>query len=410
MNVTDYFLKYVSYNTTSIDGTDEFPDTSMQLPLALYLKEQLISLGCEVTIDATHCYVYAKLKATPGYENSPCIAFISHMDTSPATSGENIHPQIIHHYDGNDIVLNKEKNIVLKTSDFPEIKAFAGLDIITTDGTTLLGADDKAGIAEIMCMLEYLHNHPDIPHGPVNAAFTPNEEVGFGTEYFNIKDFNADYAYTVDGGIIGEIQYENFNAAGAHVHFKGRSVHPGDAKNKMINAILLAQEFQALLPVHENPSSTEGYEGFYHPDRISGNVEDVSVDYIIRDHDKALFEKKKAFMNTCADFMNRKYGEGTVTIDIKDSYYNMKEVVAGHMHLIEHAKAAMENNGIVPLIVPIRGGTDGARLSFDGLVCPNLSTGGMNFHGRFEYIPVQSMETMVNVLIDIIKSYCGFEA
>lgn len=403
MTVVERFLKYVSYDTTSIDGTEEFPDVKKQLALAQVLADELLLLGCSVTFDRSHCYVYASLEATPDCTNAPRVGFISHMDTSPAACGANIKPQIISGYDGKDIILNTRGNATLKVTDFPELKNYIGQDLIVTDGTTLLGADDKAGIAEIMTMLEYFHTNPAIPHGPILIAFTPNEEVGFGTEYFDLPLFGADFAYTVDGGALGEIEYENFNAAGATVTVNGRSVHPGDAKNKMRNSILIAQEFQSLLPAAETPTHTEGYEGFYHLDSIKGSVEKTVMTYIIRDHDALRFTERKEFFQNCTAFLNQKYGAGTIELKLNDSYYNMREIIEQNMFLIEYAVAAMKECDVIPAIVPIRGGTDGARLSFMGLPCPNLSTGGMNFHGRFEYIPVQSMEKMVQVLIRLVE-------
>ena len=317
----------------------------------------------------------------------------------------NVKPRIVENYDGRDIVLNREQNIIMKVDEFPELAGLAGKDLIVTDGTTLLGADDKAGVAEIMAMAEHLLSHEEIRHGKIRVGFTPDEEVGAGADHFDVKLFGADFAYTVDGGALGEMEYENFNAAGAKLHVYGRSVHPGDAKNKMRNAILMAQEFQGLLPVEQNPMYTEKYEGFFHLDAIKGDVEEVLADYIIRDHDRGLFEQKKQIFRDCAAFMNQKYGEGTVVVEMKDSYYNMKEVLEPHMHLVENACVAMEELGITPVVTPIRGGTDGARLSFMGLPCPNLCTGGANYHGRFEYACVQSMEQVTELLIRLAEKY-----
>ena len=327
------------------------------------------------------------------------------MDTSPAVTDTNVQPRIVTNYDGQDIVLNDRENIVMMVADFPELVKYVGQDLIVTDGTTLLGADDKAGIAEIMAMAEFLLTHTEIPHGKIRIGFTPDEEVGRGADFFDVKLFGADFAYTVDGGQLGELEYENFNAAGAKLHVYGRSVHPGSAKGKMKNAILIAQEFQSLLPVFQNPMYTEMYEGFFHLDSISGDVEYTKADYIIRDHDKALFEEKKALFQQTADFLNRKYGEGTVVVEMKDSYYNMREVIEPHMHLIENASQAMEELGITPIVSPIRGGTDGARLSFMGLPCPNLCTGGENFHGRYEFACVQSMNKVTELLIMLAEKY-----
>lgn len=400
--VVEKFLNYVKIDTQSDENSLSFPSTEKQHNLAKLLVKELEEMGAEeITYDREHCYVYASVPATKGLEDKPVLGFISHMDTSPAVTGENVKPRMIENYDGGDILLNEEKNIIMKAEDFPELSEYAGKRLIVTDGTTLLGADDKAGAAEIMAMAEHLLSHKEIPHGKIRVGFTPDEEVGEGADYFDVKLFGADYAYTVDGGKLGELEYENFNAAGARVTFNGRSVHPGDAKNKMVNALLLAMEFQNMLPVFDNPMYTEEYEGFYHLDALKGNVEEASSEYIIRDHSREKFEEKKKFFLRIGSYMNEKYGEGTVVIDMKDSYYNMKEIIEQHMHLIENAKAAMEENDVCPLVVPIRGGTDGARLSFMGLPCPNLCTGGHNFHGRFEYICVESMEKIVDILLTL---------
>lgn len=400
--VVEKFLSYVRIDTQSDENSSSFPTTAKQHDLAELLVNELEKMGAEeIVYDKEHCYVYASIPAAEGCGDKPVLGFISHMDTSPAVSGKNVNPGIIENYDGRDILLNKKENIVMRVEDFPELSEYVGKKLIVTDGTTLLGADDKAGVAEIMTMAEYLLNHREIPHGKIRIGFTPDEEVGAGADHFNVELFGADYAYTVDGGKIGELEYENFNAAGAKVTFNGRSVHPGDAKNKMINALLLAMEFQGMLPVFENPMYTEKYEGFYHLDSLDGNVERAVADYIIRDHDKEKFElKKKTFLGV-GRYMNEKYGEGTVMIDLKDSYYNMREIIEKHMHLIENARAAMEAVGIEPCVVPIRGGTDGARLSYMGLPCPNLCTGGHNFHGRFEYICIESMEKIVEILVKL---------
>ncbi|MBO5056527.1 MAG: peptidase T [Lachnospiraceae bacterium] len=400
--VVEKFLNYVKIDTQSDESSMSFPTTEKQHNLAKLLVKELEEMGAEeITYDKEHCYVYATVPATKGLEDKPVLGFISHMDTSPAVTGENVKPRMIENYDGRDILLNEEKNIIMKVEDFPELSEYAGKRLIVTDGTTLLGADDKAGVAEIMAMAEYLLIHREIAHGKIRVGFTPDEEVGAGADYFDVKLFGADYAYTVDGGKLGELEYENFNAAGARVTFNGRSVHPGDAKNKMVNALLLAMEFQNMLPVFENPMYTEEYEGFYHLDALQGSVEKASSEYIIRDHSKEKFEEKKKFFLRIGNYMNEKYGEGTVVIDMKDSYYNMKEIIEQHMHLIENAKAAMEENDVCPVVVPIRGGTDGARLSFMGLPCPNLCTGGHNFHGRFEYVCADSMEKIVDILLTL---------
>ena len=328
------------------------------------------------------------------------------MDTSPAVSGKDVKPRIVENYDGKDIVLNQELNIILPVEENPELLEYEGKKLIVTDGTTLLGADDKAGVAEIMTMAQTLLAHPEKEHGTIRIAFTPDEEVGRGVDHFDVEGFQADYAYTVDGGALGELEYESFNAAGARLHVNGYSVHPGSAKNKMLNAILLAQEFQSLLPVFETPAATEGYEGFYHADRMTGTVESAQVDYIIRDHARELFEKKKAYFRETADFLNKKYGKEIFTVEMQDSYYNMKEkIYPENAHLIDTAVKAMEEAGVTPLIAPIRGGTDGSRLSFMGLPCPNLCTGGMNYHGRYEYVCIESMEKCVEIILNIISLY-----
>ena len=402
--VTDRFLRYVQIDTQSDEEGTGTPTTEKQHELARLLVEELTKMGAEeITYDKEHCYVYASIPATEGMEKKPVMGFISHMDTSPAVSGANVRPRIITAYDGKDIVLNSGLGIVMKTADFPELKEYQGKSLIVTDGTTLLGADDKAGVAEIMTMAEYLLSHRDGPQGKLRIGFTPDEEVGAGADHFDVELFSADCAYTVDGGKLGELEYENFNAAGARVTFHGRSVHPGDAKNKMKNALLTAMEFQGMLPVSENPMYTEKYEGFYHLDALNGDIERAVADYIIRDHSREKFEQKKALFEKAGAFLNEKYGEGTVEIELKDSYYNMKEIIEDHMELIDHAMEAMREAGVEPVVVPIRGGTDGARLSYMGLPCPNLCTGGHNFHGRFEYICIESMEAVVRILLNLAR-------
>ena len=402
--VTDRFLRYVQIDTQSDEEGTGTPTTEKQHELARLLVEELTKMGAEeITYDKEHCYVYATIPASAGCEKAPVLGFISHMDTSPAVSGANVRPRIITAYDGEDIVLNSGLGIVMKTADFPELKEYQGKSLIVTDGTTLLGADDKAGVAEIMTMAEYLLSHSDVPHGKLRIGFTPDEEVGAGADHFDVELFSADCAYTVDGGKLGELEYENFNAAGARVTFHGRSVHPGDAKNKMKNALLTAMEFQGMLPVSENPMYTEKYEGFYHLDALNGDIERAVADYIIRDHSREKFEQKKALFEKAGAFLNEKYGEGTVEIELKDSYYNMKEIIEDHMELIDHAMEAMREAGVEPVVVPIRGGTDGARLSYMGLPCPNLCTGGHNFHGRFEYICIESMEAVVRILLNLAR-------
>ncbi len=406
MDLIERFLNYVKIDTCSDEESGTSPSTAKQHDLAKLLTWELEELGAkDVYYDKEHCYVYATVPASEGCENAPVLGFIAHMDTAPAMSGTNVKPRIVREYAGQDIVLNEQENIVLRVADFPEIHKYVGQDLIVTDGTTLLGADDKAGIAEIMTMAEYFLNHPEVNHGKIRIGFTPDEEIGCGPDHFDVKLFGADFAYTVDGGALGELEFENFNAAGAKVTVHGRNVHPGSAKGKMKNAILIAQEFQSMLPVFENPMYTEMYEGFYHLDSIAGNVEEVKMDYIIRDHDKVKFaQKKERFMET-ADFLNRKYGEGTMVVKMGDSYYNMREIIEPNMHLIDRVKEAMEELGIEPIITPIRGGTDGARLSFMGLPCPNICTGGENFHGKYEYVCVQSMERIVELLIKVAEKF-----
>ena len=403
------FLRYVKIDTQSSETTGTTPSTAKQHILAKLLQEELKTIGAtEITCDEEHCYLYATIPATPGCEDVAVLGFIAHMDTSPAVTDENVRPRIVENYDGKDIVLNEAENIMFRVEDFPEVLKLQGKDLIVTDGTTLLGADDKAGIAEIMAMAEFLLKNPDFRHGKIRIGFTPDEEIGAGADYFNVALFGADFAYTVDGGALGELEDETFNAAAGKLTVHGRSVHPGSAKGKMINSILVAQEFQSLLPVFQNPMYTEGYEGFFHLDGISGNVEETVAEYIIRDHDRDLFEQKKKMFVQCADFLNQKYGEGTVTAEVKDSYYNMKEVLKPYGHLMENASIALRELGVEPVISPVRGGTDGSRLSYMGLPCPNLCTGGANYHSRFEYACVQSMETVTELLIRLAGMYSNF--
>ena len=407
-SVVDKFLRYVKIDTQSWSPSDTFPSTEKQKDLGRLLAKELQEMGAsDVRFDGQFGYVYATVPSTlKEGKTAPVLGFIAHMDTSMAISGKNVKPRIVENYPGGDIVLNEALSIVLKADENPELAGCVGKSLIVTDGTTLLGADDKAGVAEIMAMAEYLLAHPEIEHGTVRIGFTPDEEVGGGVDHFDVKGFGADYAYTVDGGALGELEYENFNASDVVLHVNGCSVHPGSAKGKMRNAILLAQEFQSLLPAHEAPEATEGYEGFYHPGTIQGNVEHVDVDYIIRDHDREKFEEKKAFFRKAAEFLNAKYGDGTIMVDMKDSYYNMKEkILPENAHLIDNAVKAMEMEEVSPQIIPIRGGTDGARLSFMGLPCPNLCTGGQNCHGKFEYACIESMETTVKILLNIISLY-----
>ena len=407
--VVDKFLKYVTIDTQSDEDSTTSPSTEKQKDLARLLVGELKEMGAsDVRMDEEYGYVYATIPSTlkEGGKEVPVIGFIAHMDTSPAVSGKDVKPRIVENYDGKDIVLNQELNIILPVEENPELLEYEGKKLIVTDGTTLLGADDKAGVAEIMTMAQTLLAHPEKEHGTIRIAFTPDEEVGRGVDHFDVEGFQGDYAYTVDGGALGELEYESFNAAGARLHVNGYSVHPGSAKNKMLNAILLAQEFQSLLPVFETPAATEGYEGFYHADRMTGTVESAQADYIIRDHSRELFEKKKAYFRETADFLNKKYGKEIFTVEMQDSYYNMKEkIYPENAHLIDTAVKAMEEAGVTPLIAPIRGGTDGSRLSFMGLPCPNLCTGGMNYHGRYEYVCIESMEKCVEIILNIISLY-----
>lgn len=404
-NVLERFLHYVKFDTSSDDKSTTYPSTKKQLDLANHLVEELKNLKLE-NIELNHYgYVTATLPANTDTK-SPTLAFIAHMDTSPAVSGANVKPQIIKNYSGGEILLNKEKNIVLSSQQFPQLNNYIGQDLITTDGTTLLGADDKAGIAEIITALEYLIKNPDIKHGTIKVAFTPDEEIGRGVDYFDIEKFGADYAYTVDGGEIGELNYETFNAAQARIIIKGISCHTGTAKNNMINSMHLGMEFNSMLPINEKPEYTEGYEGFFHLEEFQGTVEKTELRYLIRDHNKLKFDKRKKQMKKIVDFLNNKYGLPIINLEIKDQYYNLKEKIEEEFHLVTNAKKAMESLGIPTLITPIRGGTDGAILSYKGLPCPNLFTGGHNFHSLYEYIPVQSMEKAVQVIVKIVQLYC----
>lgn len=398
-SVAQRFLRYVSLDTQSADGAEQIPSTEKQFALANLLVEEMRAMGVsDARVDA-HCYVYGSIPATE--QGLPALGFIAHMDTSPDASGEGVHPRIVNGYPGGDIHLNAE--VAIEESMFPALAHYVGNDIIVTDGTTLLGADDKAGIAEILTLAEYLLAHPDLRHGRICIAFTPDEEVGCGADQFDVPGFGANFAYTVDGGSPGELEYENFNAASAKLVFHGVGIHPGSAKGRMRNALHLAQEFDAMLPPSARPEHTEGYEGFFHLSELSGDVVEATARYIIRDHDAAKFAAKKALMQSAAAFLCEKYGAGTVELTLKDSYYNMKEQILPHFHLIETAKAAMERVGVAPEIIPVRGGTDGARLSYMGLPCPNLGTGGHNAHGVLEFIPIQSMEKVVEILKAIVE-------
>ncbi len=406
--VIEKFLRYVSYDTQSMDGQPQIPSTEKQRVLADVLAEELRAMGAKDVQISEQSYVYATIPATTE-KKIPVLGLIAHMDTSPDASGKDVKPRIIETYDGSTIVLNEEKNILLSPGDYPSLHQYVGQDLIVTDGTTLLGSDDKAGVAEIMAAAEYLLSNPQIPHGTIKIGFTPDEEVGCGADGFDVAGFGADVAYTVDGGALGELEYENFNAASGKVLIHGRGAHPGSAKNTMKNASLMAMEFQSLLPTEQNPMYTEGYEGFFHLCDMKGDMVEARLDYIIRDHDSEKFEEKKKIFAAAKDFLNAKYGEGTIEVEIKDSYYNMKKQIEPHMYLIEIAQKAMEQNGIAAQVVPIRGGTDGARLSYMGLPCPNICTGGENYHGVHEYACVQSMEKIVEILIEIIKIFGKME-
>ena len=402
--VLERFLKYVTFDTTADPKNANCPSFEGERVFANYLVEELKGLGLEdVSVDE-NSYVMATLKAN--VEGIDTIGFISHLDTAPDVTGKNVKPRIIENYDGKDIVLNEELNIKTCVNDYPELTKFAGEDLIVTDGTTLLGADDKAGIAEIVTAVEYLINNPEIKHGDVKIGFTPDEEVGRGANLFDVEKFGAKYAYTIDGGIMGELQYENFNAAAATVSIQGRNVHPGSAKNKLVNALHIAAEISELLPASERPETTENYEGFYHLNDLNGNVENATMIYIIRDHDKAKFEERKEFMKSTIAKINEKY-DGRVTLDLKDQYFNMKEKVEPVKFVVDIAEEAMRELEIEPLIIPIRGGTDGARLSFMGLPCPNIFTGGLNFHSKNECIPVVAMEKCSELIVSIIKIYAS---
>jgi tripeptide aminopeptidase len=400
-NLLDRFLNYVKFETTSDENSTSVPSTKNQKEFAKTLVKELKEIGLkEVSVD-NNGYVMATLP-TNMVKDVPTIGFVAHMDTSPDMSGKDVNPKIIKDYKGGDITLNAEKNIVLRTADFPELNDYIGHDLITTDGTTLLGADDKAGIAEIITAMEYLIQNPEIPHGKIKIGFTPDEEIGRGADFFDVEKFGADFAYTVDGGSIGELEYENFNAASARIVIQGRNVHPGTAKDKMINSMLIATELNNLLPVNEKPEYTEGYDGFYHLTGFNGDVESTTMNYIIRDHSMEKFEAKKKNLEKIVDFLNYKYDD-KISLEINDSYYNMKEKIEPVIYIVDMAKEAMMDIGIKPIIQPIRGGTDGARLSYEGLPCPNLFTGGLNFHGKYEYISIQGMELAVKTILKIIE-------
>lgn len=401
MKVSERFLKYVSFGTNSDPEVDACPSTEGQTVLGKYLVKEMEAIGLSSVVRDENGYVYGEIPATAGRENDPSIGFIAHMDTSNAVKGDEIKPQTVL-YEGGDIRLGEGK--WLRAREFPDLEGYFGCHIITTDGTTLLGADDKAGIAEILTACELLLSDPTLPHGRIAIAFTPDEEIGRGADRFDLARFGAAWAYTVDGGELGGIEYENFNAASAKITVRGVSIHPGYAKNKMKNACLLAADFINRMPKNETPATTEGYEGFYHLCDMAGDETTVTLSYIIRDHDKAIFEDRKRFIAALTETMNEEYGEGVFTASIKDSYYNMKEKIAPFMHIVERAASAMRGVGVEPTFPPVRGGTDGARLSFMGLPCPNLSTGGHNYHGVYEFIPVEAMEKMVEVLVALMKN------
>ena len=403
-NILDRFLRYVAVDTQSDPESETQPSAAKELDLLKMLKDELTAMGVEATLDE-YGYVMARIPSNCPDKEIPAIGFIAHADTAPDASGADIKPQIIENYDGGEIPLEGVPGLSLKPSEFPELEQYKGMTLVTTDGTTLLGADDKAGIAEIMTAVQYIVEHPEFKHGDIMIGFTPDEEIGRGVVKFDVEKFGARYAYTLDGGAVGELEYENFNAAGATVTIQGRNVHPGTAKGKMKNAILIGMELNALLPVEQRPEYTEGYEGFFHLISFKGEVETATFSYIIRDHDMGLYEQKKAYMQKCVDFINEKYGEGTATVEIKHQYYNMRKEVEPHYHIVEKAVKAMEMEGIAPRIQPIRGGTDGANLSFMGLPCPNIFAGGHNFHGKMEYVPVESMEKASKVILNIISLY-----
>lgn len=401
MTVVDRFLQYVKFDTQSDEETNMTPSTPGQMVFAEFLEKELQKMGLkEISLDENG-YLMATLPANTD-KKVPTVGFIAHLDTSPDMSGRHVNPRIVENYDGNDIVLNREKNIILSPDEFPELKNYIGQALIVTDGTTLLGADDKAGIAEIISAVAYLQEHPEIKHGDIRIAFNPDEEIGQGAHKFDVAKFRADFAYTMDGGEIGELEYENFNAASAKITFKGRNVHPGYAKHKMLNSIRVANQFIIMLPRWETPEHTEGYEGFYHLVGISGNVEETVLTYIVRDHDRDRFERRKKELEHLTRKINNEF-PGCASIEIKDQYYNMREKIEPVKHIIDIAEQAMKDAGVTPVVVPIRGGTDGAQLSFKGLPCPNIFAGGLNFHGRFEFVPIPSMEKATRVIVQIAK-------
>ncbi len=398
----DKFLRYVAVETTSNEDSESQPSSAKELDLLRMLRDELIQMGIKAELDE-YGYVMATIPANTR-KKIPAIGFIAHVDTAPDASGKDIKPQIIPNWDGEDIVLNKKKNIVLSTAEFPEMLQYKGQTMITTDGTTLLGADDKAGVAEIMYAAQYIMEHPEFKHGEIKIGFTPDEEIGRGVVKFDVKKFGARYAYTMDGGEIGELEYENFNAAGAKIHIQGSNIHPGYGKDKMVNSMLIAMELDSMLPVEQRPRYTQGYEGFFHLTSINGTVEETTMSYIIRDHDRDKFEEKKALMTAVVKYLNQKYGK-VVKLELKHQYYNMRQEVEPHFFIVEKAIIAMEMAGVKPKVQPIRGGTDGANLSFMGLPCPNIFAGGHNFHGKLEYVPLESMVKASEVILNIIKLF-----
>ena len=406
--VIERFLRYAAIDTQSQPEAAKMPSTQKQFDLARLLAKELEEMGASDVRIGEHCYVYAEIPSNLD-RPVPAIGFIAHMDTSPDMSGTGVKPRIIREYDGGEILLNAEAGIKMGPEQFPSLSSMKGKDLIVTDGMTLLGADDKAGVAEIMAMASWFLKHPEIPHGKICIGFTPDEEVGNGAEYFDVEHFGADFAYTVDGGTLGEIEYENFNAANLRVEVQGFGIHPGDAKGKMKNSILIAMEFESMLPAFEHPENTEEYEGFHHLGGIEGNTDHTTMHYIVRDHDMEKLQQKIRLMRSAADYLNSKYGEGTVTLEETGGYHNMKELILPHMHLIDNAMEAMRELGLEPVARPIRGGTDGARLSEMGLPCPNLCTGGENFHGRYEYACIQSMETCTEILKGIVRRYAEYQ-
>ena len=402
MNLLERFLKYVSIHTTSDENTGLVPSTPQQMEFAKILAEELKDMGMQdVSLDKKG-YLMATLPSNID-KDVPTVGFISHLDTSPDMSGKNVKPRIVENYDGNDIILNEKENIVLSPKQFPELTMYRGQSLVVTNGLTLLGADDKAGIAEIMTAMDYFIKNPDVKHGKVRIAFNPDEEIGLGAHHFDVEKFGCQFAYTMDGGEIGELEYENFNAAGAKVTFYGTNVHPGYAKNKMVNSMKIATKFMATVPANESPEYTDGYEGFYHLTGIGGDVEKTTVSYIIRDHDRKKFEERKAHLQMLVDKINSEFGDNTATLEVKDQYYNMKEKVEPVKYIVDIASEAIRQAGVEPKVKPIRGGTDGAQLSFMGLPCPNIFAGGHNFHGKYEFVPIQSMEKATEVVKNIIK-------